>query len=47
MKDLSLHILDIFQNSIRAGATMVTLRITFSRSINKVEFEVVDNGFVS
>ncbi len=44
MKDLSLHILDIFQNSIRAGATMVTLRITFSRSINKVEFEVVDNG---
>ena len=44
MKDLSLHILDIFQNSARARATVVTLRVTFSRSINKVEFEVVDNG---
>lgn len=44
MKDLSLHILDIFQNSVRAGATLVTLRVTCSQYANRVMFEVEDNG---
>ncbi len=44
MKELSLHILDITQNSIRAGATLVTLTIHEDILANVLEIIVEDNG---
>ncbi|MBR2924007.1 MAG: sensor histidine kinase [Clostridia bacterium] len=43
MRDLSMHVLDIAQNSIKAGATLVT--ITFDKDENNMlRFTVEDNG---
>lgn len=44
MKTISLHILDIFQNSIRAGASEIGLTIGFYISENRIDFEIRDNG---
>lgn len=44
MKDLSLHILDIMQNSIRAEATRIELRIEEDTTKNKFIIEIIDNG---
>lgn len=44
MKELSLHILDIVQNSIVAGASVVTLEITEDTAGDVLEFIVTDNG---
>jgi anti-sigma regulatory factor (Ser/Thr protein kinase) len=44
MKDLSLHILDIAENSIRAGATEVRIKIVEDMKKNLFLIEVGDNG---
>lgn len=44
MKELSLHLLDIVQNSISAGASRIEIGITDSRQRDLVEISVKDNG---
>ncbi|MEG0377930.1 MAG: ATP-binding protein [Eubacterium sp.] len=44
MKELSLHILDITQNSISAGAKLVTLTINEDLRKNLLEITIEDNG---
>lgn len=44
MEDLSLHILDIAENSIMAGATEVEIRITEDLKRNYLEIEIQDDG---
>jgi hypothetical protein len=44
MKDLSLHILDIVQNSISAKATLIQISITESISSNFYKLTIEDNG---
>lgn len=44
MDEISLHILDILQNSIKAQATLITLRIDYVASEGKLTITVEDNG---
>lgn len=44
MKDLSLHILDIMQNSITAGAGRVVVSIEADREKDLLEIKITDNG---
>lgn len=44
MKELSLHLLDIVQNSITAGATRIEINITNSVQKDLVAISVKDNG---
>ncbi len=44
MKDISLHILDIAQNSIAAGATCIAIRIAEDTSEDSFVLEIEDNG---
>lgn len=44
MKELSLHILDIMQNSIVAGATLVELDLTEDTEEDILCFSITDNG---
>ena len=44
MQDLSLHILDIVENSINAGATQVVLRVVEDRTEDVLTIEISDNG---
>jgi anti-sigma regulatory factor (Ser/Thr protein kinase) len=44
MRELSLHILDILQNSVEAGATLVELSIVEDLSADRLTIEVRDNG---
>ena len=44
MEDLSLHILDIAENSIRAGATEITIRIEEDVDNNLLLVSISDNG---
>lgn len=44
MKDLSLHIMDIIQNSIEAGAALITLIIREDILANRMEIAIEDNG---
>lgn len=44
MKDLSLHILDIVQNSIRAQAKLVEIDITEQPEQNKLTIRISDDG---
>lgn len=44
MKDLSLHILDIVQNSISAQATFIDITIKESHSDNTYSVRIKDNG---
>ena len=44
MKELSLHILDILENSAEAGATRVTLLIEEDETKGKLRISVSDNG---
>ena len=43
MRDLSLHLLDLAQNSITAGASLVTIRITVAED-EWLTMELIDNG---
>jgi K+-sensing histidine kinase KdpD len=44
MEDISLHILDVVENSIRAGATRVTVRLTENGKDGLMILEIEDNG---
>ena len=44
MRELSLHILDLIENSIRAGATVVALTIDEKTDEDVLEIVVEDNG---
>ena len=44
MKELALHILDIAQNSITAGASYIEINVVEDESANKFIISVVDNG---
>lgn len=44
MKDLSLHILDIVQNSIRAKSTLIGIEITECSDDNQLVIEISDDG---
>ena len=44
MKDLALHILDILQNSVTAGASLVQLSIEEKPSADKYIVCISDNG---
>ena len=44
MKELSLHILDIVQNSVSAGATLVTVTVEEDRGGNLLTIRIGDNG---
>lgn len=44
MRDLSLHILDLVQNSITAGATLVTIGIVQSKRADSLSIDIVDDG---
>lgn len=43
MRDLSLHLLDLAQNSIKAGASLVTIRLTVDEK-GFATFTLVDDG---
>lgn len=44
MEDLSLHILDIVENALRAGARHVMIRLTQSTKEDRLILEVIDDG---
>ncbi|MDR0970712.1 MAG: ATP-binding protein [Lentimicrobiaceae bacterium] len=44
MKDLSLHIMDILQNSTRAGASEITLDIVENKTNDTLRITFIDNG---
>jgi hypothetical protein len=44
VRDLSLHILDIIQNSISASASKVVIKITIEPQIDKLSVYIEDNG---
>lgn len=44
MKELSLHILDIVQNSIKAGAKNIEIKIDENTAKNLLTIEINDNG---
>ncbi len=44
MKELSLHILDIVQNSIKAGASKIEIHIDEDTNKNKLSISIKDNG---
>ena len=44
MRDLSLHILDIMQNSITAGARNIVTRVSACRKLDKLTLSVEDDG---
>ncbi len=44
MKELALHILDIAENSVRAGATIIEIRVTEDLDDDLLLIEIVDNG---
>ena len=44
MRDLSLHILDLVQNSVKAGASLVEVRIRDSAKDDVIAIEISDDG---
>ncbi|MDI6860586.1 MAG: ATP-binding protein [Caldisericia bacterium] len=44
MDELSLHILDIVQNSISAKATLIEVKLIDDSKNDKIEIEIFDNG---
>ncbi len=44
MQDFSLHILDLAENSITAGATRIEIRIDEDSSRDLLTIEIIDNG---
>ena len=44
MRELSLHILDVVENSLEAGATKVEIRIRERLADNRISIQVTDNG---
>lgn len=44
MRDLSLHLLDIVQNSLKAGASRIEIRIDADTVRDRLSIDVIDNG---
>lgn len=44
MEDVSLHILDIAENALRAGAKNVTIRLALGKREDRLVLEVTDDG---
>jgi hypothetical protein len=44
MQDISLHLLDIIENSARANANVIVVNITVEVMKNLIEFEILDDG---
>jgi hypothetical protein len=44
MQDLSLHILDVVENSVRAKADLIEIRITEDLKLDLLTIEIKDNG---
>ncbi len=44
MKDLSLHILDIVENSVAASASKIEIRISEDKKKGLLSVEIIDNG---
>ena len=44
MKELALHILDLVQNSLVAGASLIKICIKESKQNNLLQIEIIDNG---
>jgi len=44
VKDLSLHIMDLVQNSIAAGASRVTITVTQDSARDSLTVDIADNG---
>ena len=44
MKEISMHILDIVMNSVRAEATLIEINIEDSKKLNRLKISVKDNG---
>ena len=44
MRELSLHIMDIVENGIAAGATLIQITITEDIKGNRLKIEIQDNG---
>jgi hypothetical protein len=44
MRDLSLHVLDLMENSIRAGASVVSVTVRQDSARNRFRIVVADNG---
>jgi anti-sigma regulatory factor (Ser/Thr protein kinase) len=44
MEDLAMHILEILMNSIKAGASLITLKIKDSFNDDVIAFTIEDNG---
>ena len=44
MKELSLNILDIVKNSVKAGATKIEITVAISTSDDRLEIVIADNG---
>ena len=42
--EISLHILDIVQNSIKAGADIIEIKITVHTDTKRLKVEINDNG---
>jgi len=44
MRDISLHVMDIAENSVKAGATRVTVRVKEDRKADVLVVEIEDDG---
>lgn len=44
MKEIALHIMDIAQNSIRAGADRISINLYLSKELDRLEITIADNG---
>src|SRR5690554_3090721 len=44
MLDLSLHLLDVIENSVRAGATLINIIVDVDDNRNLLSFKIIDNG---
>ncbi|HOE90602.1 MAG TPA: sensor histidine kinase [Candidatus Cloacimonadota bacterium] len=44
MQDLSLHLIDIIENSARANCDLISIVIGIDETENKLSFEIIDNG---
>ena len=44
LRDFSLHILDIAENGLRAGASLIRIFITEDREANRLGITIADNG---
>jgi hypothetical protein len=44
VRELSLHIMDIVENGLGAGAALVEVRVTESRKANRMEIRIRDDG---